>query len=98
MTETETATAEPITPFRTLILVWAALLAGTVVTVWASTIHLGRLNVWIALGIAACKASLVLAIFMRLRQESRLFFLMFLLTIVTLATFIGLTFLDVSFR
>ena len=44
--------AEPITPFRVLVMVWVALLCATALTVWASTVNLGRLNVWLALSIA----------------------------------------------
>lgn len=91
-------THAPGPSFRLLVAVWLALLGATALTVWASTLNLGRLNVWIALGIAATKSSLVLAYFMRLRYEPRLFSLMVLVAVLTLAVFIGLLFFDVSFR
>jgi cytochrome c oxidase subunit 4 len=78
--------------------VWLALLGATGLTVWASTLALGRLGVWLALAIATGKCSLVLAYFMRLRYEPRLFSLLVLIAVVTLAVFIGLLFFDVSFR
>ena len=98
MSEPTTESHEPIPSFRGLSAVWLALLGATALTVWASTVDLGRANAWIALAIASGKSSLVLAFFMRLRHESRTILLMFVAAVVTLALFIGLTFVDVSFR
>lgn len=95
-TSAETHSAAP--SFGLLTGVWLLLLCGTGLTVWASTLDLGHLNVWIALGIAATKCSLVLAFFMRLRYEPRFFSVMVLIAVLTLALFIGLLFFDVSFR
>ncbi|PLY00391.1 MAG: cytochrome-c oxidase [Desulfuromonas sp.] len=88
---------EPV-PYRTFIKVWIALLALTVVTVVVSRIHFGAANIWIALGIASVKSSLVIFIFMHLRQESRLFKIGLLILLVILAIFIGLTFTDILYR
>lgn len=88
---------EPV-PYRTFILIWAALLVLTVVTVVVSRIQLGALNIWVALTIASFKSSLVVFIFMHLRQESRLFKLGILTLLIIVATFIGLTFTDVLYR
>ena len=88
---------EPV-PYRTFILIWAALLILTVVTVVVSRIQLGALNIWVALTIASVKSSLVVFIFMHLRQESRLFKIGILTLLVIVATFIGLTFTDVLYR
>jgi cytochrome c oxidase subunit 4 len=49
--------------------VWLALLALTGASFGASYLHLGRAGVVVALGIAAVKASLVLLVFMELRDE-----------------------------
>jgi cytochrome c oxidase subunit 4 len=84
--------------FGLLIRVWLALLGATGLTVWLSTLSLGRFNVWIALGVAAAKSSLILAFFMRLRYESRFFSVMVLIAVLTLAVFLGLLFFDISFR
>lgn len=81
-----------------LIAVWAALLAGTGVTVFVAGIDLGRLNVWIALTIASVKASLVLLFFMHLKYEPRIFLYMFLSVIVVIVLFTGFMFFDVPFR
>lgn len=88
---------EPV-PYRTFILIWAALLVLTVVTVVVSRIQLGALNIWVALTIASVKSSLVVFIFMHLRQESRLFKLGILTLLIIVATFIGLTFTDILYR
>lgn len=88
---------EPV-PYRTFILIWALLLTLTVVTVVVSRIQLGALNIWVALTIASVKSSLVVFIFMHLRQESRLFKLGIVTLLIIVATFIGLTFTDVLYR
>ncbi len=88
---------EPV-PYRTFILIWVLLLALTVVTVVVSRIQLGALNIWAALTIASVKSSLVVFIFMHLRQESRLFKIGILVLLIIVATFIGLTFTDVLYR
>jgi len=88
---------EPV-PYRTFILVWVALLALTIITVAVSRVHLGPLNIWAALGIASVKSSLVIFIFMHLKQESKLFKIGLLVLLVILAIFIGLTFFDVLYR
>ena len=55
---------------RTYMFVFAALIVGTVLTVVASTQHLGpTTSVIVAILIAAVKGSLVAAIFMHLRWE-----------------------------
>ena len=87
-----------MTPGRTLVAVWAALVAATALTVWASRHNAGPFRVLLPLAIAAGKCALVLFFFMRLRHEPRSFTFMLLLAIVTLALFIGMTFFDVSFR
>ena len=54
------------------IAVWAALIVLTAVTVAGSYVHLGMMNVVVALLIAAVTAALVALFFMPLRGESRL--------------------------
>lgn len=88
---------EPV-PYRTFILIWAALLLLTAITVAVSRVHLGALNVWVALGVASIKSSLVIFFFMHLKQESRLFKICLLVMLVILAIFVGMTFLDVLYR
>ena len=87
-----------IVPYRTFILVWVALLILTGATVTVAQYHFGALNIWIALGIATLKSSLVIAVFMHLKDEQPLFKLALLSALAILAIFIGLTFFDVLYR
>jgi cytochrome c oxidase subunit IV len=64
--------AHEVVPKRTYFMVFAALLVLTATTVGVTYIHLGRLNLLIALLIAVTKASLVVYIFMDVRQSSAL--------------------------
>lgn len=88
---------EPVS-YRTFILIYVALLVLTVVTVAVSRVHLGAWNIWVALAVASVKSSLVVFIFMHLKQESKLFKIGILTLIVIVAIFIGLTFTDVLYR
>lgn len=86
------------TSYRTFVIIWAALGTLTALTIAASRIDLGAGNVWVALAIASTKSVLVISVFMNLRQESRLFKIGLLSVIVIMATFIGLTLVDVLYR
>jgi cytochrome c oxidase subunit 4 len=61
---------------RKYMLVFGALLVGTVITVWASYINFGShaMNVAVALVIATVKAALVAAFFMHLIDERKLIY------------------------
>ena len=59
-------------PLGFLTLVFVALMALTWVTVAATWVNLGELNIYIAMGIAFVKATLVGAYFMHLRWDSPL--------------------------
>ncbi len=85
-------------PYGVYVKTWVALVLLTFITVGVAGISLGFANVLVALLIAAVKSSLVLAFFMHLKFEERTFFLMLLLTIVTLAIILSLTFSDIAFR
>jgi cytochrome c oxidase subunit 4 len=78
--------------------IWIALLILTGITVWVAQYDLGAMNVWVALGIATVKSSLVVAVFMHMKYENRLFKLSLLAALAILAIFIGLTFFDVLYR
>lgn len=81
------------------ILVWAALIALTAVTVLAAGANLGRAAIVVVLVIAAGKSTLVLLYFMHLREERRLLLkLVVPIAVATLAIFIGLTYTDVLHR
>ena len=62
----------PVTPVRTYVFVWIALLVGTGLTVAAAEVELGWANNLVALGIAVTKALLVLYFFMELRHSTRM--------------------------
>jgi len=87
-----------IVPYATLVIVWAALLTLTILTVAVSRIDLGMLNIWAALGIACSKSVLVISFFMHMKYENWLFKLFLMIALITLATFIGFTFFDVMYR
>jgi cytochrome c oxidase subunit IV len=56
----------------TYFLVFLALMVGTAITVWVARIHLGWLNLPVALAIATTKAMLVILFFMHLKDHSKL--------------------------
>lgn len=88
----------PITEYKTFALILGLLLILTAVTVGASYINLGHLNVWVALMIASTKSSLVLLYFMHLKYEGGVIKWSFVSTIIALAIMISFTFWDVAFR
>jgi cytochrome c oxidase subunit 4 len=57
---------------KTFVLVWAALLCFTALTVFVATLDLGPFNPVVALTIATIKALLVLLFFMELRYSTAL--------------------------
>lgn len=58
-----------VVPLRLLLAVWAALMVLTVITVGATWVDLGCLNLALAMAIATIKASLVGLYFMHLRYD-----------------------------
>lgn len=87
-----------IVPYKTFTIVWIGLLALTGVTIAVAQYDLGALNIWVALGIAMFKSGLVVAVFMHMKYENRLFKLSLLAALAILAIFIGLNFFDVLYR
>ncbi len=84
--------------YGALLRVWAALLGLTAVLVFASEWQHDLLSVWAMLCITPVKAALVLWYFMRLERERTVIRAMLLVALAALVVFIGLLFLDVSFR
>ena len=78
---------------RGYIFVFIALLAGTILTVWASFIQFGsrEINIAVALTIACVKAFLVAAYFMHLISERKMIYLVLGFTAVFFAGLMGLT-------
>ncbi|MCM0084171.1 cytochrome C oxidase subunit IV family protein [Geomonas sp. Red32] len=87
-----------IVSYGQLVAVWVSLLLLTVTTVAVTRVDLGAGKVWAALAIACVKSGLVIAFFMHMKYEARLFRIIFFVALVTLAVFIGLTFFDVLYR
>jgi len=85
-------------PYRTYLFVWLALLVLTVVTWLVSYVHLGMLNVAVAMLIASAKAALVALFFMHLRYESRLLWAFAIFPLGFLALIVGGTLVDVLMR
>lgn len=88
----------PIIGYRSLVLVWMALLALTAVTVLVSRLDLGGFRVVVALAIASLKSGLVIAVFMHMKHEGWLLRGLLFVTLVAVAVNIGLTFFDVIYR
>ena len=78
--------------------VWGALILLTGITVLVSYVHLGMMNVVVALVIASVKASLVALFFMHLKHESRLVWGFALTPIFFLVIIIAGTLSDTLFR
>lgn len=85
-------------PVRTYSAVLGALLVLTVVTVAASRVDFGSLNVTIALAIATVKASLVALYFMHLRYDKPMNAIIFVISLFFLALFLGGCLTDVESR
>lgn len=87
-----------IIPYRSFLLVLAALITLTLISVSVTQIYLGPLTVFIALLIAAIKSSFVLRIFMHLKFESRMLVIMVIAVILIIASVISITLLDYLYR
>jgi len=79
--------SEHITPVRTYLVIFLALMVLTAITVAVAFMQLGPLNDIVAMGIAVTKACLVILYFMHVRQSSQL------TKVVVLAGFLWLLFL-----
>jgi cytochrome c oxidase subunit IV len=88
---------EPVS-YGIYVISWLALVVLTAITVSAAGMSFGSFSVFVALVIAAIKASVVLYFFMHLKYESKLFHTMLFIVVMTLAIFIALTFTDTLFR
>lgn len=88
------AGAAHVVPFKILAVVLGALLALTWLTVAATWIEMGSVNLWLALAIATLKASLIVLYFMHLRYDSPLYAIVFITALLFVALFVGLALLD----
>lgn len=87
-----------LVPKRTLIKVFVALVFLTILTVTVVMVDLGVLNVPVALGIAAVKASLVVMIFMGLKYDSPMNALVLSIGVLFVILFLTFTLFDTAFR
>ena len=87
-----------IISYKKLGLVLMALLMLTALTVAVSTVNMGPVNIWAALIIASCKATLVILFFMHMKYEPMMLKLSLIGTIFCVAMLIGFMFFDVAYR
>lgn len=81
---------------RILALVFVALVLLTLLTVGAAYVNLGPLNIWVALGIAVVKGSLVVLVFMHLFWDKKFHALVLISALLFVMIFIGIAMLDSS--
>ena len=85
-----------VSSVKLLLIVWVALMIGTWLTVSASNIDLGFLNIWVGLAIATAKALLVGLYYMHLRWDKPFNAFVFLSAFFFLFLFIGFAMMDTS--
>ncbi len=84
-----------VVPPWLLLSVFGGLFVLTILTVAITHFDFGRtVNVWVALGIAVAKATLVALFFMHLRWDSPFNSVVFIAAVFFVALFIGITLLD----
>lgn len=81
---------------KLLLIVWVALMIGTWLTVSASNVDLGFLNIWVGLAIATGKAVLVGLYYMHLRWDKPFNAFVFLGAFFFLFLFIGFAMMDTA--
>jgi cytochrome c oxidase subunit 4 len=94
--KTKTAATVHVVPIGVLAAVFAALLLLTVLTVAVAGVDLGNLNLYVALGIAGVKASLVVLYFMHLRYDRPFLLVVFLGCLGFVVLFISLVLTDAA--
>jgi cytochrome c oxidase subunit 4 len=87
-----------VVAMRTYLAVGAALLVLTAVTVAISFLPLGGWNAIVAVGVASIKALLVALVFMHLLYDRKLYLVVFVVAVLFLGVFIGLTMFDILRR
>ncbi len=85
-----------VVPVRILFVTGMGLLALTLLTVWAASIDVGNLNIWIALAIAVLKGSLVVMFFMHLRYDRPFHGIVFVTSLAFVALFISFALTDTT--
>jgi cytochrome c oxidase subunit IV len=90
--------SEHIVSWKIYIAIFAALMIGTALTVWAAFQNFGPFNIVIALSIATIKATLVVLYFMHARYSPKRTHLVIVCAIFWLAIMLGLTLTDYDTR
>ena len=91
-------TTHHIVPYRTYGLILLLLITLTGISVAVTQIELTKWSTAVALLLATTKTTFVLAIFMHLKFDQRIFRLMAVLIFLLLVVVIIITFLDYAFR
>ena len=94
MTDDHATSHGHVTSIRLLVVVWIALMVGTWLTVAATYVDLGALNIWIGLAIATVKAVLVALYYMHRRWDKPFNTFVFLASFLFLALFVGIAMMD----
>jgi cytochrome c oxidase subunit 4 len=87
-----------IVPYRTFLVVLAALLVFTFISIAVTNYNLGALTVLTALLLATAKTVLVLTYFMHLKWDIRMFAILVTAVLLLIGVVIFITFLDYLFR
>jgi cytochrome c oxidase subunit 4 len=90
--------SEHIVSPRIYLVIFASLMVGTAITVWAAFQNFGAFNIVIALGIATVKASLVVLYFMHARYSPGRTHLVIVCAVFWLAIMLALTLIDYQSR
>lgn len=83
-----------VVDFKILLGIWLILMFLTFITVAATWIDMGALNLWLAMGIATVKASLVALYFMHLRYDNPFNSIVIVVSFLFVMLFIGLALMD----
>ena len=90
--------SEHIVSPRVYFVIFASLMAGTAITVWAAFQNFGPFNIVIALAIASLKATLVVLYFMHARYSPKRTHLVIICAVFWLAIMLALTLADYQSR
>ena len=83
-----------VTPIRVYLMVFAILMVGTALTVWAAFISMGPFNDVVAMAIAVTKGTFVVLYFMHVRHSTRLTKITVVAGFLWLAILVGLLLSD----
>jgi cytochrome c oxidase subunit IV len=83
-----------IVPLQILFAIWISLLILTGATVAVADVDLGRANLWVAIGIAVLKASLVALYFMHLKYDHPFHAVILIGALLFVMLFIGIAMID----